>query len=467
MESVELERGRPANSSRIAFGAIFIKENDNLTDESTVAAIAENPYMQYFLGLTAFQAEPLFDSSMMTHFRKRFSVEFIAKVNEYICTGVWPEQQRNVDRNDTQDEDNHPNPPDANVPEKSAQSGKKNKNTSKKKLQKEKKQKKNRGKLIMDATVAPADIKYPTDIDLLNKSREHLEAAVDILWEEVPHKGHKLPYSKKKARKSYLSLAKSKKWTEKKCRAAIGDQLRYIEQADKRLAELQNMVPDYKKLLPTWLQRRLEVIPLVYTQQKQMYDNHTHTCEDRIVSLEQPHVRPIQRGKRPNPTEFGQKLHLSVVDGFTYLEQTSWSNFNEGCDLTAVVEDYYRKFGCYPETVLADKIYQTRANRAFCQERGIRLTGPALGRPKAGEADRKQKRQMYKDACDRNAVEGRNGNAKRRFGLDLIAAKLDETAKTEAALILLAMNAAYKLARWLFALFSGKAFWVAFMAARA
>lgn len=57
---------------------------------------------------------------------------------------------------------------------------------------------------------------------------------------------------------------------------------------------------------------------------------------------------------------------------------------------------------------------------------------------------------------DRNAVEGRNGNAKRRFGLDLIAPKLDETAKTEAALILLAMNAAYKLARWLFALFSGK-----------
>ena len=469
MESVELERGRPATSSRVAFGAIFIKENDNLTDESTVAAIAENPYMQYFLGLTAFQAEPLFDPSLMVHFRKRFPVEEVAKINEYICTGVWPEQQRNVDRNDTQDENprnNHPNPPDVNVQEKSAQSGKKNKNTSKKKLKKEKKQKKNRGKLIMDATVAPADIKYPTDIDLLNKSREHLETAVDILWKEVPHKGHKLPYSQKAARKSYLSLAKSKKWTEKKCRAAIGDQLRYIEQATKRLEELQNLVPDCKKLFPTWLQRRLEVIPLVYAQQKQMYDNHTHKCEDRIVSLEQPHVRPIQRGKRPNPTEFGQKLHLSVVDGFTYLEQTCWNNFNEGCDLAAVVEDYYRKFGYYPEAVLADKIYQTRANRAFCKEKGVRLTGPALGRPKVGETDRKQRRQMYKDACDRNAVEGRNGNAKRRFGLDLIAAKLDETAKTEAALILLAMNAAYKLARWLFALFSGMPFGADFVPAR-
>ena len=118
-----------------------------------------------------------------------------------------------------------------------------------------------------------------------------------------------------------------------------------------------------------------------------------------------------------------------------------------------MVEDYYRKFGCYPEAVLADKIYQTRANRAYCKEKEIRLTDPALGRPKTGEDDRKQKRQMYQDACNRNAIEGRNGNAKRRFGLDLIAAKLDETAKTESALILLAMNAARKLARWLLRFF--------------
>ena len=462
MASFQSERGRPAISSRIAFGSIFIKENDNLTDEGTVAAIAENPYMQYFLGLTAFQAEPLFDPSMMVHFRKRFPVEEVAKINEYICTGVWPDQQRNVDLNDTQEElqqeETQQDENQESNQEHPSKSGKRDKNTSKKKLKREKKQKKNRGKLIMDATVAPADIKYPTDIDLLNKSREHLETAVDILWKEVPHKGHKLPYSPKKARKSYLSLAKSKKWTEAKCRTAIGDQLRCIQQATKRLEELEVLVPDYEKRFPAWLHRRLEVIPLVYAQQKGMYDNHTHTCEDRIVSLEQPHVRPIQRGKRPNPTEFGQKLHLSVVDGFTYLEQTCWSNFNEGCDLAAVVADYYRKFGCYPEAVLADKIYQTRANRAFCKEKGIRLTGPALGRPKAGEADRKQKRQMYKDACDRNAVEGRNGNAKRRFGLDLIAAKLDETAKTEAALILTAMNAAHRLARWLLRFFADNPF---------
>lgn len=445
------DKGRPSLPARIAFGAIFIKENDNLTDEGTVSAIQENPYMQYFLGLHSFQAEPLFDSSMMVHFRKRFPVEEISKINEYVCTGKWPEEQRDVDRNDEPSENNNDQDDDQNPPASggSGKVSKKNKNTSKKKLKQEKKRKKNRGKLILDATVAPADIKFPTDNDILNKSREHLEHAIGILWAKVPHHGHKLPYSRKSARKSYLSLAKSKKWTAQKCRTVIGAQLRYIELASKRLEELKMQVPNYESEFPTWLHRRLEVIPLVYAQQKQMYDTNTHKCENRIVSLEQPHVRPINRGKRPNPTEFGQKLHLSVVDGYTYLEQTSWRNFNEGGDLIAAVEDYLRKFNCYPLAVLADKIYQTRANRAYCKEHGIRLSGPALGRKKVGENGQKEKRQMYRDACERNAVEGRNGNAKRRYGLDLIAAKLDETAKTEAALILVAMNAAHKLKGWL------------------
>ena len=149
----------------------------------------------------------------------------------------------------------------------------------------------------------------------------------------MPHTGHKLPYSAKKARKAYLKLAKSKKWTKAKCRKGIGEQLRYIELATKRLNTLKEQVPSYRKQLAGWLLRRLEVIPLVNLQQKEMYDNNTHTCKDRIVSLEQPHVRPIVRGKRPNPTEFGQKLHLSVVNGYTYLEQTSWNNFNEALDL--------------------------------------------------------------------------------------------------------------------------------------
>ena len=87
------------------------------------------------------------------------------KINESVCTGKWPEEQRNVDRNDEGDGDrggnNPPVPPvdgSEGKREESRKKGKANKNTSK---GKEKRRKKNRGKLLLDAMVAPADIKYP------------------------------------------------------------------------------------------------------------------------------------------------------------------------------------------------------------------------------------------------------------------------------------------------------------------
>lgn len=440
-QSLSQETGRYAIPARIAFGAIFIKESEKLTDEGTVSAIQENPYMQYFLGLEEFETEALFDPSMMVHFRKRFPVEQVAKINEFICTGVWPEEMRNVDGNEHDEDAQTP------VGGKSGK-GKKNRNMSKKKQTKQRKAQKNRGKLILDATVAPADIKYPTDIDLLNQSRRHLETAIDLLWDNSHRTGHKLPYSRKRARKSYLSLAKSKKWTASKVRKSIGEQLVWIAKARARLNQLLLQVPAALVQFPSWLWHRLSVIPLVFEQQKYMFDTKTHVCENRIVSLQQPHVRPINRGKRPVATEFGQKLHLSVVDGYTFLEKTSWNNFNEGCDLQAAAEEYHRRFGVYPEAVLADRIYQTRANRSYCAELGIRLSGPALGRKRAG-TEKKEQRQMLRDSGERNAIEGRCGNLKRKFGLELIFCKLDECAKTEAALNILAMNTAYRLCRWL------------------
>ena len=277
IQNLSEETGRPAISSRIAFGALFINTFCHLTDEGTVQELQENSYMQYFVGLREFYAEPLFDPTMMVHFRKRFPVEEVAKINEYVCTGKWPEEQRNVDRNDNEDDGDKPSASPGGEVDRGAkasrQKGKANPNTSKKKKGR---QKKNRGKLLLDATVAPADIKYPTDIDLLNKSREHLETAVNILWQHMEHTSHKLPYSAKKARKSYLKLAKSKKWTQVKCRKAIGEQLRYIELAGGQLGKYAAKVPQYETLFPHWLRDRLAVIPTVYRQQKYMYDIKKH-----------------------------------------------------------------------------------------------------------------------------------------------------------------------------------------------
>src|SRR4028118_1584571 len=66
----------------------------------------------------------------------------------------------------------------------------------------------NRGKLILDATCAPADITYPTDLGLLNKVRVHTEKIIDILYKSLKIKIKKKPRTYRKiARKDYLAVA--------------------------------------------------------------------------------------------------------------------------------------------------------------------------------------------------------------------------------------------------------------------
>lgn len=75
-------RGQKAYSSRVAFGALFIKEQIGLTDENTVLHIQENPYLQYFIGFREYEMEAPFDPSLMTHFRKRFPEESIREIDK-------------------------------------------------------------------------------------------------------------------------------------------------------------------------------------------------------------------------------------------------------------------------------------------------------------------------------------------------------------------------------------------------
>lgn len=77
----------------------------------------------------------------------------------------------------------------------------------------------------------------------------------------------------------------------------------------------------------------LGTIEELFRQQKYMYDQKTHSVPNRIMSISQPHVRPIVRGKAGANVGFGAKLAISVVDGFAYLEKLSWDNFNEGMTL--------------------------------------------------------------------------------------------------------------------------------------
>jgi transposase, IS5 family len=190
----------------------------------------------------------------------------------------------------------------------------------------------------------------------------------------------------------------------------------------------------------------LLVVAEIYRQQLWLYENNKQSIDDRIVSLTQPHIRPIVRGKAGKAVEFGAKLSASTFEGYVFLDHISWDNFNESGDLKSQVEAYKNFTGYYPESIHVDKIYRTRENRAWCKERGIIMSGPPLGRRPANVSKEKKKQDLESEKI-RNCIEGKFGQAKRRFSLNRVMAKLSYTSETTIAITFLVMNLSTHLSR--------------------
>jgi Transposase domain (DUF772) len=77
--------GAPAKSSRMALGALIIKEKLGISDRETVEQIRENPYLQYFIGLKSYRNEAPFEASMLVHFRQRLEMDLVNKINNSMC----------------------------------------------------------------------------------------------------------------------------------------------------------------------------------------------------------------------------------------------------------------------------------------------------------------------------------------------------------------------------------------------
>src|SRR5579883_1726744 len=207
---------------------------------------------------------------------------------------------------------------------------------------------KNRGKLILDATCAPGDISYPTDLELLNQARLQTEKIIDLLYEQIKGQLDKKPRTYREvARKDYLAVAKKRRLFQKDRRIAIKKQLQYIK---RNLAHIEQLVWRGASLvnLSKRQYKMLLVVTEVYRQQLWMYENKKQSIDDRIVSLSQPHIRPIVRGKAGKSVEFGAKLSASYFNGYVFLDHISWDNFNESGDLKAQVEAFKNHTGYYP-----------------------------------------------------------------------------------------------------------------------
>jgi len=414
---MDAKKGAPSIDARLVLGAILIKHMKGLSDRDVVGEIQENIYLQYFVGFSSFNPEPAFDPSLFVTFRKRLGLSAFEKMNDLIVSkalGLKGEGSEN------KKEEIH-------VDEKVDDEGKG----------------KRQGRLKIDATVADQMIEYPTDLKLLNTAREETERLIDQLYDQEGKKGKKPRTYRRKARKEYLGEAMKKRKSKQKLRVAIGKQLRYLRRNIKTINKMwdargQEKSPfNFRDLKLFW------VLQVLYAQQNQMYEQKENRCDNRIVNLYQPHVRPIPRGKEKYKTEFGSKLGVSEYKGYCWLDNLSWEAYNEVKDLKTHVESFKKRTGYYPAVVLSDGKYLSRENRKWLKAKQIRHIGKRLGRPK--ELSAYEKRRLKKERGMRNHIEGKFGQGKNKYELSTIRARLQQTSESWIAGIFLSMN----LVKWM------------------
>jgi hypothetical protein len=445
-QGFSVSQGRPAKDARLMIGAVIIKHKLCLSDEETVMQIQENPYLQYFVGFLDYQTQAPFSPSLFVEIRKRMGQAAFDVFQEAIISSLATEKARQEAQRNQLKQVLEQDSTALLVESHSEKSSVKEETATSDETETETETPTPAGKLIIDATVADQAIRYPTDLSLLNEAREFSEQIIDKLYPHTPLKKKPRTY-RQKARKAFLAMVKQRRPSAKNRRRGIKQQRQYLRRNLGHIEQLLAHYPEATKLpLPPWLLRRYWVIPHLFAQQWEMHQNKTKRCDNRIVSISQPYVRPIVCGKLNKPVEFGAKLSVSLnQEGIARVDHLRWHAFNEGGDLVAQVEAYRERYGHYPQAVLADTIYGTRANRRYLKQKNIRFAGKPLGRPKKiTEANqeflKQQQSQRREEYRQRIPIEGKFGQGKGGYRLNYIRAKRADTSLAWINSIFLVMN---------------------------
>ena len=273
----------------------------------------------------------------------------------------------------------------------------------------------------MDATCYEVNIRFPTDVKLLWQ-------ACSWLWEtQIPLlcKFYKIPIPRSKYRTQkvkQLQHQKQRKVSYKKTQKRKRSLLLLLKKGIDTYQNLLNHTSGIR--LNESISHRFKTIKTLYNQQYYLFHNKTTSVKDRIVSLSQPHIRPIIRGKENKPVEFGIKAHVMQVGGIDIIEHHSFQPFNETTRLKHTVYKHHTLFGKCTH-LAADGIYPTNRNRNYCSSKKIQTNFIAKGRKKKDKALDQVKGMLNRERSTR--LEGSFGSQKEHYGLRKIKAKTAPT----------------------------------------
>ena len=400
--------------ARMVVGALIVKHVENLSDEKTIQAIQENPYMQYLLGLPKFTEKPVFVPELFVSVRKRLDHDFFN-----LLTLMLAEADGSKPKKGHTDEDGNDHG----------------------------------GTMKIDATCCDAEVRYPTDCNLLEDGSNLIDRLLDKFC--TRHKIIKPRTRRVESRQAFIQLTRKKRKGKKLIDKTKLVQIRCLQADFQTFFDFlgkysSNLLACFSRRDCKWLMTAIKM----YEQQKMMFEQNVRSCADRIISIYQPHLRPIVRGKAKAKVEFGAKIGACIVNGYTYVDHLSWDAYNESSDLVAQMELYKLRFGMFPKEVQADKLYLGKENRKYIKACHVNCYNRPLGRPPKEEND-SHADDKKRAIGERNEIEGTFGTSKRVYRANNIRAKLDDTADTWIGACFFAKNV-MKFLRGLLCLISEK-----------
>lgn len=375
-----------------------------LSDKEILNYFYENPYFQYFCGFDSFisKESKIMDSSLLTKRRNKLGEKYFIKFEEEILEIL-------------------------------------------------KKHKLIKGKeLLLDATVVESKIEYPNDVKLLNTVRTYCINKISSLKKTLKLE-KKIRTYKRKAKKIYLNYAKKKKKSHKIIRSTTRQMLGFtnrnikqltsiIAQAKEKLSSANFRLGLFKEVALKGLIKEIEdkliTAREIYHQQNTKYQEKTNQIKDRIVSFDQPFIRPIVRGKEGGKkVEFGAKAHISSSEGYVFSNKIEHRAFSEKVELEDSLNQHQKRFNRLPKKSLLDDAYSSLQNKELLKKHNIKHSLKNQG--KATDKQKLQKRKLRKE---RSKIEGVIGNLKKDYSLEKIVLRTKEGAQIQTSLAMGTFN---------------------------
>jgi len=295
--------GQPPLPTRLMAGLAILKYTHDLSDEVLCERWVENPYYQFFCGEEFFQHRLVFDRSSLTRWRQRMGEEKLqALIQESlsIATRIKAIRPSELSR------------------------------------------------VIVDTTVQPKNVMFPTDAKLLNRAREILvrlagRHGVDLRQSYVRVGKYALI---KHQRYAHAKQFKRANRSLRKLRTYLG---RVIRDIARRI--------DGDEALQAAFARSLSLARTVRDQKQ-------HQRGYKVYSLHAPEVECIGKGKAHKPYEFGVKVSVATTlshpkggQFVTHVKAMPGKPY-DGHTLATVIPEMEALIGNTIERVITDKGYR-------------------------------------------------------------------------------------------------------------